>query len=85
MSWLGGRDSNPDNVSTEGRSEVDIGAVLDLIFVGSEFFEPAALDEQVCSDPGDDKFVACAIASGTEVVISGDRHLLRVSGVASRS
>ncbi len=64
---------------------VDIGAVLDLIFVGSEFFEPAALDEQVCSDPDDDKFVACAIASGAKVVISGDRHLLRVSGVASRS
>jgi putative PIN family toxin of toxin-antitoxin system len=59
---------------------VDIGAVLDLIVVGSEFFEPAPLEGRVCSDPDDDKFVACAIASGAKVVVSGDRHLLHVSG-----
>jgi predicted nucleic acid-binding protein len=28
---------------------VDIGAVLDLIVIGSEFFEPAALEGRVCS------------------------------------
>ena len=59
---------------------VDIGAVLDLIVIGSEFFESARLEGRVCSDPDDDKFLACAIASGANVVVSGDRHLLRVSG-----
>jgi putative PIN family toxin of toxin-antitoxin system len=59
---------------------VDMSAVLDLVVVGSEFFEPAPLDKAVCSDPDDDKFLACAIAAGADVVISGDRHLLRVSG-----
>jgi len=59
---------------------VDIGAVLDLILVGSEFFEPAPLGGPICSDPDDDKFLACAVASKSKVVISGDRHLLRVCG-----
>jgi putative PIN family toxin of toxin-antitoxin system len=59
---------------------VDIGAVLDLILVWSEFVEPARLERPICSDPDDDKFVACAIASGATVVVSGDRHLLRISG-----
>ena len=31
-------------------------------------------------DPADDKFLACALASGTRVIVSGDKHLLRVSG-----
>lgn len=63
-----------------GFPSVDIGAVLDLILVGSEFFEPASLDGPVCSDPDDDKFLACALASKSKVIISGDHHLLRASG-----
>jgi predicted nucleic acid-binding protein len=38
------------------------------------------LAERVCSDPDDDKFLACAVASRTKIVVSGDKHLLAVSG-----
>jgi uncharacterized protein len=38
------------------------------------------LSEQVCSDPDDDKFLACAIACGNKLIVSGDKHLLKVSG-----
>jgi predicted nucleic acid-binding protein len=38
------------------------------------------LPETVCEDPDDDKFLACALASASTVVISGDKHLLKVSG-----
>lgn len=38
------------------------------------------MTEPVCDDPDDDKFLACAIASGTKIIVSGDKHLLRVSG-----
>jgi len=31
-------------------------------------------------DPEDDKFIACAIAAGCNVIVSGDKHLKRVSG-----
>ena len=32
------------------------------------------------TDPDDDKFLACALASGTKIVCSGDKDLLKVSG-----
>ena len=34
----------------------------------------------VCADPDDDKFIACAIASDTKLIVSGDKHLLSCSG-----
>ena len=37
------------------------------------------LPEPVCSDPDDDKFLACAIAAGATHVVSGDRGLLASS------
>ena len=42
--------------------------------------EDRARYEQVCSDPDDDKFLACALASGADCVVSGDKAHQRVSG-----
>ena len=39
-----------------------------------------SLPETVCTDPTDDMFMACAIASDSRVVVSGDKALLRTSG-----
>jgi putative PIN family toxin of toxin-antitoxin system len=41
------------------------------------------LPEPVCEDPDDDKFLACAISSGAKIIVSGDKHLLKVSGYSS--
>jgi predicted nucleic acid-binding protein len=30
--------------------------------------------------PDDNKFIACALASESTVIVSGDKHLLKVSG-----
>jgi predicted nucleic acid-binding protein len=38
--------------------------------------EPAAIDPVVLDDPDDDDVLACAIAIGAEVIVSGDGHLL---------
>ena len=38
------------------------------------------LEGQVCADPDDDKFLACALASGARIIVSGDKHLVDVSG-----
>ncbi|MFQ5637455.1 MAG: PIN domain-containing protein [bacterium] len=38
------------------------------------------MPEQVCEDPDDDKFLACAHATETRFVVSGDKKLLAVSG-----
>ena len=39
--------------------------------------------DQVSRDADDDKFIACAIASDTRIIISGDNDLLTVSGFES--
>lgn len=36
--------------------------------------------QPVCEDPDNDKFLACALAGGVGTIVSGDRHLLKVSG-----
>jgi putative PIN family toxin of toxin-antitoxin system len=58
---------------------VDIFGILDLLTVGSEIVQAPLLPEPVCRDPEDDKFLACAIAGSAEYIVSGDRHLLKVS------
>jgi len=38
------------------------------------------LSDPICDDPDDDNFLACALKSKNKLIISGDKHLLRVSG-----
>ena len=59
---------------------VNLQPILDLVTTNAEFFPNQALPESVCEDPEDDKFIACALAGRCRVIVSGDRHLLRVSG-----
>ncbi len=59
---------------------VDIGPVFALIAVHAEFVEAPPLRDSVCEDSSDDKFFACAVASGCRVIVSGDKHLHRASG-----
>jgi len=58
---------------------VDVSRLLELLAVTAKVYEPFALPGPVCSDPADDKFLACALAAGA-VVVSGDKHLLVVQG-----
>jgi putative PIN family toxin of toxin-antitoxin system len=60
--------------------EADLNPILELITTKAELIEAALLDEPVCDDPDDDKFFACAIAGGANLIISGDKHLLKMSG-----
>jgi len=43
-------------------------------------FPDKKLSAPVCRDPDDDKFIACALASKSKLIVSGDKHLLKVSG-----
>jgi len=61
--------------------ELDFEAFAALLVMQPEVVDaPAALAKGVCSDPDDDKFLACAAAAGAGVIVSGDRDLLEVSG-----
>ena len=59
---------------------IDLRPILDLVTVEAELYVAKDLPDPLCSDPDDDKFLACAIASNSKIIISGDKHLLKVSG-----
>lgn len=59
---------------------IEIDPVLTLIATNSDMIEAPDLPSRVCDDADDDKFLACALASNSKFIISGDKHLLRQSG-----
>jgi len=59
---------------------VDLDPWIELLILKAKLCEAAPLGESVCTDPDDDKFIACGIATRTKLIVSGDRHLLDVSG-----
>ncbi len=61
-------------------SSIDIHAILDLVTRETRIVEPAPVPVSACDDPDDLKFLACALAGGADLVITGDRALLRASG-----
>jgi len=59
---------------------VDISTFLDLLAINSIWVEAPPLPFNVSIDPDDDKFLSCALASRTKIIVSGDKHLIDVSG-----
>ena len=57
-----------------------LDAFLTLFTVHATMVNPPELDTPVSADPDDDKFLAAALAGHARLVVSGDKHLLRVSG-----
>jgi putative PIN family toxin of toxin-antitoxin system len=60
--------------------EVDLEPILQLITTHAVMVQPQKLPNAVCADPDDDKFLACALAGKSKIIISGDKQLLKVSG-----
>ena len=59
---------------------IDLWPIIELVTVEAEIFPSHTLPETICDDPDDDKFIACAIAGNCNMIVSGDKHLLKVSG-----
>lgn len=41
---------------------------------------PTAIPSTILDDPDDDHVLACAVGAAAEMIVSGDRHLLRLGG-----
>lgn len=59
---------------------VNIKQIIELFTVFGEFVEARGISETICDDPDDNKFIECAIASQIKLIVSGDKHLLNISG-----
>lgn len=57
-----------------------LDSILTLLAQTATIVDAPVLAERVSADPDDDKFLACALAARTPLIVSGDKHLLRVSG-----
>ena len=47
--------------------------------VEAEIVHATPLSKPVCSDPEDDKFLACTVSSSAKYIVTGDKQLLKVS------
>jgi uncharacterized protein len=59
---------------------VDITQFIQMVAVRSTIWNAPKLTKTVCTDPDDDKFLECALYSGTKLIISGDKALIATSG-----
>jgi putative PIN family toxin of toxin-antitoxin system len=59
---------------------IGLSPILQLLAINAEFVQTQKLAAQVCEDPDDDKFLECAISGNSNLIVSGDKHLLQVSG-----
>jgi putative PIN family toxin of toxin-antitoxin system len=59
---------------------IDIWRFLDLLIYNSEMIDTQHVSIAACEDSDDDKFLECAVASGSKLIVSGDKHLLDISG-----
>jgi putative PIN family toxin of toxin-antitoxin system len=60
--------------------DVDLKPFLDLLTVQAEIVLAPTLPPVIHDDPSDDKFLEAAVAGNASYIISGDKHLLRLSG-----
>ena len=55
---------------------ISVDSIVTGILEFSKLYEDSVASPVVLSDPDDDKFIFCALASQAKYIISGDRHLL---------
>ena len=63
-----------------GTLEALLEALLVMLTVHALLVNAPPLDERVSEDPDDDMFLAAALAANARLIVSGDKHPLRVSG-----
>ena len=60
---------------------IDLWPIIELVTNEAEIYPSHAMPKPVCDDPDDDKFIVCAITAKCKMIVSGDKHLLKVSGL----
>jgi len=59
---------------------IDILPIIELVTIHGQFVDTQGFNISVCQDPDDNKFIECAVASNCKIIISGDKHLLKLAG-----
>jgi len=59
--------------------DIDLKPFLDLLTVQAEIVFAPTLPPAIADDPSDNKFLEAAVAGNASHIISGDKHLLKLS------
>jgi putative PIN family toxin of toxin-antitoxin system len=59
--------------------DVGLRPFLDLLTIQAEIVLTPTLPQVIHDDPSDDKFLEAAVAGNASYIISGDKHLLKLS------
>ena len=59
--------------------DIEMEPLLHFLAIHSEIVLPHPLPPVIRGDPSDDKFLECALAGKAKCIVSGDKHLLRLS------
>jgi uncharacterized protein len=59
-----------------GWPQEKLNEVRAQLWIFGEFIAPNIKIQAVIDDPDDDRVLECAVSSGADIVVSGDRHLL---------
>jgi putative PIN family toxin of toxin-antitoxin system len=60
-------------------SDVDFESLLGILLKNAVILDNPGLENPICRDPDDDKFIACALGGNADVIISGDKDLLALA------
>ena len=60
--------------------KIEIDNILGLIAIHTEIIDDSNHIVKICEDPDDDIFISCALSCGCKIIVSGDKHLLKISG-----
>jgi putative PIN family toxin of toxin-antitoxin system len=61
-----------------GWEEVELQRLLRTLVRKADVVRPTVVPEAVPGDADDNEIVACAVAGDADVIVSGDRHLLKL-------
>ena len=59
---------------------VNIDKILELFTIYGKMVDVTGFDVLICEDPDDNMFISCALSSNSKIIVSGDKHLLKISG-----
>jgi putative PIN family toxin of toxin-antitoxin system len=59
---------------------INFEPIFKFVMANAVIVKTEKLHQPICDDPDDDKFFACALSAGCKTIVSGDKHLLKISG-----
>ena len=58
--------------------KLDLVPIFEHLLIEAELVPSYSFENPICQDPDDDKFLACAMLSKSQYLITGDNHLLKI-------